>query len=136
MPANQSKKNSDFRTEELIIRSVKCGIISFVIFILTSALITFISMRNSFVKEYFGIIGYAVLGISSFICGYLSSGRLKVRGIVSGAFSALFLIITVYITFLIANNAEFTNKALSVIPVTLIFSITGAILRKNKRHKK
>lgn len=136
MPANQSKSNSEFRTNELILRSFKSGMISFIIFILISALITFVSMKNSFIKENFSFIGYAVLGICSLICGYLSAGKLKIRGIVSGSFSALFLIIAVYITFLIANNAEFTNTALLVIPVALVLSIIGAILRKNKRHKK
>ncbi len=136
MPANQSKSNSEFRTNELILRSFKSGMISFIIFILISALITFMSMKNGFIKENFSIIGYTVLGVCSLICGYLSAGKIKVRGIISGSFSALFLIIAVYITFLVANNAEFSNKTLLVIPVALIFSIIGAILRKNKRHKK
>lgn len=120
----------------IFLHCFKAGVISYLLFLMLSAVFSYLSLKNMMLKNNMFIVCLTLLCLCALLCGYISAIRQKAKGVICGSFSSIILMILIYITLAVSSSMTFTNKCVLIIPICLIFGIIGAIINKNKRHKK
>lgn len=128
---HENKKNASLLNKSSVKVYLTASIIATVIFWVLSCLFAFINMKINSLNDKLTVLAYASLIFSSLICGIISAKIKYVKGIISGCFGAIFLLIELYIILAIFTGFNFSLNAILIIPIVIIFSAIGAVIKKN-----
>lgn len=108
-------------------------IFTFSIILLLSYLITYSDMNDQNTKLF--LIFTTI--IASFICGFITGKKMKVKGIFYGGLAGLFYaLVYLAIGFLLAENPVIVSKTLSSISISVFSGMIGGIIAVNKAEKR
>ncbi len=128
---HENKKNTSLLNKSSLKVYLTASIISTAIFLGLSCLFAFINIKVNSLSDKLSVLAYASLIVSSLICGIISAKIKYVKGIISGCFGAILLLIELYIILAIFTGFNFSLNALLIIPIVLISSVIGAVIKKN-----
>lgn len=128
----KSIKNQANITKSVLI----CGVIGFIILMLTMIAVTFISMNLSIPQSTLNFILLICLGISGFISGNICGQIKKENGFILGILCGLSIFVILLICSLSLDLITFNIITSIKLLVLIICSIFGGILGVNKKEKR
>ena len=117
--------------KKLIKRLLLSALFGLSLFIVLCCLLSLAVMKIPSLSGKSFYLALAALAVSALFCGFLSAKSRKIKGIISGSVSGFVMCAAVYLIAAAASGFSFSYKAIVILPVVMILSIAGAILKKN-----
>ena len=123
----KTNKNADWRHLLIGMASGIC------VFLLSTVIMAVILTKNDLSYGAIKIACFFITIVSAFIAGFIGKKKNRMKGIVCGAVTSVFLLCFEYIVFIGNAGLHLSEEVVLLIPAGLSFGMVGGIVSSNMR---